>query len=104
MSVGSTILSIENLSQSVAALLGNPAAFSAGYQATLIATYNNIIADVALLSLTAAQRAQIATVLTQARDTIAAATIGAITVQQINTVLELNQLAVLKLNTFAFLG
>ncbi len=104
MSVGSTILSIENLSQSVAALLGDPAAFTSAYQTTLLTTIANIQADVTGLSLTATQRTEINTVLGQASGIISGATVGAITIQQLNTILDLLQLAVLKLNTFAFLG
>ena len=100
MSVGSTILSIENLSQSVAALLGDPAPFTSAYQTTIA----NIQADVTGLSLTATQRTEINTVLGQASGIISGATVGAITIQQLNTILDLLQLAVLKLNTFAFLG
>ncbi len=101
LAVNSTILGIVNLSQSVAALLGNTAAFTPTYAATLVQTIEFIKADVAGLPFSAAQQAEIVNVLNQVESIINAAnSAGVITIQQVNSVLSLLQLAVQKINAF----
>ena len=101
MSMGSVIRSIENLSQSVAALFGNLAAFTSTYATTLINTIELIKSDVSALSLTLSQKNEILNVLNQAENIIISArNVGFITIEQLNTILELLQLAVLKVESF----
>ncbi|TCL59768.1 hypothetical protein EDC14_10375 [Hydrogenispora ethanolica] len=101
LAVNATVLSIVNLAQSVAALLGNLAAFNSTYASTLIATIELIKADVAALPLTTAQQNEIIIVLNEAENIINTANAaGAITIEQINSILNLLQLAIQKINVF----
>jgi hypothetical protein len=105
LAVNRTIQAIVNLSQSVAALLGNPAAYNSTYAAAITNTIEFIKLDVAgLTSLTTVQRNEVINVLNQAEAiNNSASAAGVITVQQINSILSLLELAVLKLRAFSFL-
>ncbi len=105
LAVNSTIQAIVNLSQSVAALLGDPTAFTATYAATIATTIEFIELDVlGLPFLTTAQRNEVINVLNQvASINNSASAAGVITIQQINSMLGLLELAVLKLRAFSFL-
>jgi hypothetical protein len=103
LAFNSTALSIVNLSQSVAALLGNPLAFNTTYASTLITTIQLIANDVSSLPLTVVQRNEILNLLNLAITIInQAVAAGFITIEQINSLLNILELAVQKLNAFSF--
>lgn len=98
-----TVLSIVNLSQSVAALLGNLAAFTNAYATTLINTIQLIKNDVFNLPLSVTQRNEIINVLNLAETILTQArAAGFITIEQVNAVLNLLDLAINKINVFSF--
>ncbi len=104
MSTASVILAIENLAQSVAALLGNLGAFNATYGNTLISTIELIKTQVASLPIQAGQKTQIINLLNLAENIITSAiTAGSITTTQVNSLLDILQLEVLKTLTFSLL-
>ncbi|TCL62983.1 hypothetical protein EDC14_102237 [Hydrogenispora ethanolica] len=93
----SVISSIERLSQSIAALLGNTAAFPA-FRTTLITTFELIKGAVRELPVRFFRQQEILQVLNQAETIVSGAL--AITIQELNTILGLLQLATLKVTVF----
>jgi hypothetical protein len=100
MSTAISILSsIERLSQSVAALLGNPAAFTSTFRTTLVTTFELVKGAIREFPVRFFRQQEILQVLNQAEAIISGAV--TITAQELNTVLGLLQLAALKVTVFA---
>ena len=98
-----TLQALVNLQQSVAALLGNLAAYSPTYAATITQTIEAIKAQVTTLPFTATQINEIINVLNQAEViNNQASAVGFITIDQVNTILNLLQLASQKVSAFSF--
>ncbi len=99
--VNNTVQAIINVSQSVAALLGDPTAFTSTYANTLITTLELIEDNVRSLPLTTVQENEVLNVLNQAINLINLANeVGFIPIELVNSVLGLLQLAITKINAF----
>ncbi len=102
-SINITLQALVNLQQSVAALFGNLAAYTPTYAATITQTIEAIKAQVVTLPFTTTQINEIINVLNQAEViNNQASAVGFITTEQLNTILNLLQLASQKVSAFSF--